>query len=80
MAVVVHATGLVGAAAVAQVGSTMIKSPGAAASIALWIEPEAGTWVGGLPPTVTVTVSTDRLPLPAVMTSSPQRAVALAPL
>ena len=33
-----------------QVGSTMIKSPGAAWSIAVWIEPEAGTWVGALPP------------------------------
>src|SRR5882672_9825417 len=55
----VHATGLVGAAAVLQVGSMMIRSPGLAASIAAWIEPEAATWVGALPPTVTVTVSTD---------------------
>ena len=55
----VHATGLVGAAAVAQVGSTMIRSPGLAASIAAWIEPEAATWVGALPPTVTVTASID---------------------
>src|SRR6516225_7519309 len=49
----------------------MIKSPGWAASIALWIVAEAATWVGGLPPTVTVTVSIDCLPLPAVITSSP---------
>jgi len=56
------------------VGSMMIKSPGAAASIALWTLAEAFTWVGALPPRVTVTVSTDCLPLPAVMTSSPQRA------
>src|SRR4029077_451313 len=59
---------------VLQVGSMMIKSPGLAASIAPWIEPEAATWVGALPPTVTVTASTDCLPLPAVITSSPQRA------
>src|SRR5262252_10778418 len=44
-----HATP--GVAAVEQVGSMMIRSPGAAASIALWIEPEARTWAaGGLPP------------------------------
>src|SRR6267143_3464563 len=55
----VHAPGLVGAAAVAQVGSMMIRTPGLAASIAAWIESEAATWVGALPPTVTVTVSTD---------------------
>src|SRR2546423_4623975 len=36
-------------------GSTMMRSPGWAASIAAWIEPEAATWVGVLPPTVTVT-------------------------
>jgi hypothetical protein len=47
----------------------MIKSPGLAASIAAWIEPEAATWVGAFPPTVTVTVSTDWLPLLATMTS-----------
>src|ERR1700719_1754072 len=69
---VVHATGL--PVVVLQVGSIMIKSPGLAASIALWIESEAATWVGALPPTVTVTASTDCLPLPAVITSSPQRA------
>ncbi len=33
----------VAAALVVQVGSTMIMSPGLAASIAAWIEPEAGT-------------------------------------
>src|SRR6267143_2211315 len=55
----VHAPGLVGAAAVAQVGSMMIRTPGLAASIAAWIESDAATWVGALPPTVTVTVSTD---------------------
>src|SRR5450631_2593436 len=52
----VHATGPV---VVVQVGSTMIRSPGWAESIAAWIEPEAATWVGAFPPTVTVTVSTD---------------------
>ncbi|CAB3809298.1 hypothetical protein LMG28138_06092 [Pararobbsia alpina] len=31
------------------------------------------TYEGGLPPIVTVTVSIDFLPLPAVITSSPQR-------
>src|ERR1700739_3574552 len=56
---------------VVQVGSTMIKSPGSAPSMALWMVPEERTCVGALPPTVTVTVSTDCLPLPAVMTSSP---------
>ena len=57
--------------AVVQVGSTMIRSPGAAASIALWIVPEAATWVGVLPPMVTVTASTDCFPLPAVITNWP---------
>src|SRR4029077_5171708 len=52
----------------------MIRSPGAAASMKAWTEPEAGTCTGCLPPTVTVTASTDCLPLPAVITSSPQRA------
>src|SRR5437016_8965146 len=47
----------------------MIRSPGAAASIAPWIVPEAATWKGALPPTVTLTVSTDCLPLPAVTRS-----------
>ena len=45
----------------------MIRSPGLATSIAAWIESVAATWVGALPPMVTVTVSTDCLPLPAVM-------------
>jgi hypothetical protein len=61
----------------------MIMSPGAAASIAFWIvpvlycdngagvAPGAIASVGFLPPIVTVTASTDCLPLPAVMTSSP---------
>src|ERR1035441_10699623 len=57
----------------------MIKSPGAAASIALWIVAEAETCVGALPPMVTVTVSTDCLPLPAVMTSCPHCAVVVDP-
>src|ERR1700737_3281937 len=56
-------------------GATMIRSPGAAASIAAWIELVAATGGGALPPIVTVTVSTDVLPLPAVMISSPQLAV-----
>src|SRR5579864_1243882 len=60
-----------GPEAVLHVGSTMIRSPGAAASMALWIVPEAWTWTGFLPPMVTVTVSIDCLPLPAVMTNSP---------
>src|SRR5579864_9068241 len=60
-----------GPEAVLHVGSTMIRSPGAAPSIALWIVPEAETWVGALPPMVTVTVSIDCLPLPAVITNSP---------
>src|SRR6267378_2682608 len=58
----------------ANVGSMMIKSPGAALSIALWIESKARTCVGALPPIVTVTVSIDCLPLAAVMTSWPHRA------
>src|SRR5207247_11284929 len=40
-------------------GSTMIISPGAAASIAAWIDCDAVTCVGLLPPIVTVTVSID---------------------
>ena len=55
--VAVHATCTVGVAVAAHVGSTMIKSPGFAASIAAWIDPVAATWVGDFPPTVTVTVS-----------------------
>src|SRR5579864_4920409 len=58
-----------------QVGSTMSKSPGAAASIALWTDWFAETWVGVLPPMVTVTVSTDCLPLPAVTSSCPHWAL-----
>src|SRR5258708_1734329 len=57
------------------VGSTMIRSPGLAASIALWMLPVAATWVGALPPMVTVTESTDCLPLAAVITSSPHCAL-----
>ncbi len=49
----------------------MIRSPGLAASIALWMLADAATWVGALPPTVTVTVSMDCLPLAAVMTNWP---------
>src|SRR4029077_19353521 len=58
----------------------MIRSPGLAASMACWMEPTPvgdigvvpATYFGALPPTVTVTASTDCLPLPAVMSSSPQ--------
>ena len=58
----------------------MIRSPGAAASIArLDRLPGGQTWVGALPPMVTVTASIDCLPLPAVMTSSPHRAAAAEP-
>ena len=72
--VVVHGTTVaVAPEPVVQVGSTMIKSPGEAASIALWIVPEAATCTGFLPPTVTVTASTDCLPLAAVITNSPHR-------
>src|SRR6267378_2482537 len=69
---VVHAVGPV---VVAQVGSTIIRSPGEAASMALWIEPDAETWTGALPPIVTVMVSIDCWPLPAVITNSPHCAV-----
>src|SRR6266576_3105857 len=58
---VVHATGVLGAVGVAQVGSIMSKSPGLAASIALWMLAEARTWTGALPPIVTVTLSIDCL-------------------
>src|ERR1700682_333128 len=61
--------------AAATVGSTMMRSPGAAASIAGWIEAAATTWGGAVPPMVTVTASIDCLPLAAVMTSSPHCAV-----
>src|ERR1700704_599789 len=86
---VVHATGVVGAVGVAQVGSIMSKSPGLAASIALWMLAEARTWTGALPPIVTVTVSIDCLafdgwPGPAVwavvMTSSPHFASGVVPV
>ena len=50
----------------------MMRSPGLAASMAVWMLPLAKTWVGALPPIVTVTVSTVDLPLsPLVMTNSP---------
>src|SRR5580704_4540737 len=62
-------------AAVEQVGSIMSISPGLAASIAVWMLAAAATCVGALPPMVTVTVSTDCLPLDAVITSSPHCAV-----
>src|ERR1700719_4277997 len=57
----------------------MIRSPGDAESIALWIVPEAGTWVGALPPIVTVTASIDCLPLDAVTISSPHFAGVVGP-
>src|SRR6202035_2110016 len=50
--------------AVLQVGSTISRSPGVAASIAAWIDAEAAIWVGTLPPIVTVTVSIDWIPVP----------------
>src|SRR5438034_1340048 len=64
-------------------GSTMIMSPGVAASIAAWIDCDAVTCVGLVPPIVTVTVSIDCLRMgaaavptfPVVMINSPQRAV-----
>src|SRR6267143_1161308 len=65
---------------VVQVGSMMIKSPGWAPSIALWMLAEAATCVGAWPPIVTVTVSIDCLAfdgwpavavLAVVITSSP---------
>ena len=54
-----------------QVGSMMIMSPGMAASIAACIDAEAATWVGALPPIVTVTVSIDCCPLFVVTISWP---------
>src|ERR1700676_3583188 len=63
------------AVVVVQVGSTMSRSPGLAASILLWIVSVAAMWVGALPPTVTVTVSMDCFPLAAVITNSPHCAV-----
>src|SRR5580692_3408395 len=59
---------------VVQVGSTISRSPGAAASIALWTVWVEETCVGALPPMITVTESIDCLLLPAVTTSSPQYA------
>src|SRR2546430_2650985 len=55
----------------------MIRSPGEALSIAFWmllLTPVAVTWVGPLPPIVTVTASIDCLPLPDVITSWPHLA------
>ncbi len=57
------------------VGSMVMRSPGLAASIAAWTLAIAATWVGTLPPMVTVTVSMDNLPLAAVMTNSAQTAL-----
>ncbi len=61
----------------------MIMSPGCAWSIATWMALLVGfspvTWVGGLPPTVTVTASIDCLPLAEVMTSSPHRVAVVTP-
>src|SRR5579864_2712607 len=57
-----------------QVGSMMIRSPGCAASIALWMEALAATCVGALPPIVTVTVSIDLLPFAALMNNWPHSA------
>src|SRR6516164_4468862 len=51
----------------------MIRSPGAAASIAPWMVPELVTCVGVLFSTVTVTVSIVCFPLAAVIANSPQR-------
>src|SRR5215469_8059113 len=72
---VVQATG---EPAAVQVGSIMSMSPGLAALMAAWRLADAATWVGALPPMVTVTVSTDCLLLPAVMINSPHCAVAVA--
>src|SRR3954451_21914802 len=56
-------------------GGTMIRSPGAALSIADWIVCPGATKVGLVPPTVTVTASIDCLPFAAVMTNSPHSAL-----
>src|SRR5438270_13715811 len=48
-------------------GPTMIKSPGAAASIALWTEPGPRAWGGASPPTATVTGPRACLPAPATL-------------
>src|SRR5580700_6113695 len=58
----------------AQFGSMMIRSPGCALSIALWMEAFAATCVGALPPIVTVTVSIDLLPFAALMNNWPHSA------
>src|SRR5437879_12938854 len=54
---------------------TMMRSPGAALSMAFWIALFVvfgpGTKVGVFPPTVTVMASMDCLPLAALTTSSP---------
>ena len=58
----------------------MIRSPGEALSSAFWmllLTPVAVTWVGVLPPIVTVTASIDCLPLAAVITSWPHLAGAV---
>src|SRR5258705_4056007 len=57
------------------VGSTIIRSPGWAASMALWMLAVAATCVGALPPLVTGMPSVDCLPLLAVTTSSPHSAL-----
>src|SRR5690349_16529079 len=49
----------------------MIMSPGAAVSIADWMVSVLCSTYGFLPPTVTVTVSIDDWPLPALMANSP---------
>src|SRR5579864_7920870 len=58
-----------------QVGSIISRSPGLARSIAAWMEADAATWVGALPPMVTVTVSIDAWPPAVVIANSPQCAV-----
>ena len=66
----------------------MIRSPGRAASMACWMEPTPvgdigtlpATYFGWLPPTVTVTESTDCLPLAAVMSNCPQYVLPALPL
>src|SRR6266581_5422442 len=63
---VLHATA---APAAVQVGSIMIKSPGLALSMAAWMLPDAATWVGALPPMVTLIESIDDRPLVAVITN-----------
>src|SRR5436309_14015479 len=58
---------------------TIIMSPGDAASIHAWIvPPQSPSTFGCFPPIVTVTLSTDCLPFPAVMTNWPH-SVGVAP-